>query len=217
MVWMITYQDVRRNMCEAEKIYANDKVSTRRIEEENAKKKLEGNRKGADITNGKTVSVHLDGERKSHTSPTHTREQRAKIAGVSAGTVARYNTKEEAMKWMLDIQLDRRNLPPAQRLAVMDKFKKKIQEQAKSTQGTRTDLTSSPNGEKVKSTHTDKELAKMAGVSTDTYSKRKKFLIWIIKHQVNYCLVKHLLVLIERKITLYIYLNYKRYIRLFGL
>ncbi len=92
MDWMITYQDVRRNMCEAEKIYANDKVSTRRIEEENAKKKLEGNRKGADITNGKTVSVHLDGERKSHTSPTHTREQRAKFAGVSAGTVARYDT-----------------------------------------------------------------------------------------------------------------------------
>lgn len=30
----------------------------------------------------------------------------------------------------------------------------------KSTQGTRTDLTSSPNGEKVKSTHTDKEQAK---------------------------------------------------------
>ena len=92
MDWMITYQDVRRNMCEAEKIYANDKVSTRRIEEENEKKKLEGNRKGADITNGKTVSVHLDGERKSHTSPTHTREQRAKFAGVSAGTVARYDT-----------------------------------------------------------------------------------------------------------------------------
>lgn len=34
----------------------------------------------------------MDGERKSHTSPTHTREQRAKIAGVSAGTVARYDT-----------------------------------------------------------------------------------------------------------------------------
>jgi len=38
MDWMITYQDVRRNMCEAEKIYANDKVSTRRIQEENEKK-----------------------------------------------------------------------------------------------------------------------------------------------------------------------------------
>ncbi len=70
------------------------------------------------------------------------------------------------MEWMINTQLGRRNLPPAQRLAVMDKFKRKIQEQAKSTQGTRTDLTSSPNGEKVKSTHTDKELAKMAGVGT---------------------------------------------------
>lgn len=42
MDWMITYQDVRRNMCEAEKIYANDKVSARRIEEENEKKIKEG-------------------------------------------------------------------------------------------------------------------------------------------------------------------------------
>lgn len=73
---------------------------------------------------------------------------------------------------MINTQLGRRNLPPAQRLAVMDKFKKKIQEQAKSTQGTRTDLTSSPNGEKVKSTHTDKELAKMAGVGTGTLIAR---------------------------------------------
>ncbi len=92
MDWMITYQDVRRNMCEAEKIYANDKVSAQRIKEENENKKLVGNKLGADITNGKTVSVQMDGERKSHTSPTHTREQRAKIAGVSAGTVARYDT-----------------------------------------------------------------------------------------------------------------------------
>ena len=92
MDWMITYQDVRRNMCEAEKIYANDKVSMQRIKEDNEKKKLDGNKLGAYITNGKAVSVQMDGERKSHTSPTHTREQRAKIAGVSAGTVARYDT-----------------------------------------------------------------------------------------------------------------------------
>lgn len=50
-------------------------------------------------------------------------------------------------------------------------FKRKLQEQAKSTQGTRTDLTSSPNGEKVISTHTDKELAKMAGVGTGTIAR----------------------------------------------
>lgn len=93
MDWMITYQDVRRNMCEAEKIYANDKVSARRIEEENEKKRLEGNRKGADITNGHSVSVQMDAERKQQRDrSTNTREQRAKIAGVSAGTVARYDT-----------------------------------------------------------------------------------------------------------------------------
>lgn len=92
MDWMITYQDVRRNMCEAERIYANDKLSARRIEEENKKKKLEGNKLGADITNGKSVSVQMDGKRKSHTSPTHTREQRAKRSKVSAGTIARYDT-----------------------------------------------------------------------------------------------------------------------------
>lgn len=74
------------------------------------------------------------------------------------------------MRWMLDIQLGRRNLPPQQRIAVVKKFEKKIQEQAKITQGARTDLTSSPNGEKViTSTRTDKELAKLAGVGTGTY------------------------------------------------
>lgn len=35
------------------------------------------------------------------------------------------------MEWMINTQLGRRNLPPAQRLAVMGKFKKKIQEQAR--------------------------------------------------------------------------------------
>lgn len=80
----------------------------------------------------------------------------------------------DVMEWMINTQLGRRNLPPAQRLAVMDKFKRKLQEQAKSTQGTRTDLTSSPNGEKVISTHTDKELAKMAGVGTGTIARFNK-------------------------------------------
>ena len=90
------------------------------------------------------------------------------------------------MEWMLDIQLGRRNLPPAQRLAVMDKFKKKIQEQAKEkmAEGGGDKKSNnyrnrfSPNGEKRSDTkiHTDKELAKTAGVSEDTYSKGKKIL-----------------------------------------
>lgn len=72
------------------------------------------------------------------------------------------------MEWMINTQLGRRNLPPAQRLAVMDKFKKKIQEQAKENQSlgggdkksefakNRVSLI----GEKRSITHTDKELAK---------------------------------------------------------
>lgn len=94
MDWMITYQDVRRNMCEAEKIYANDKVSARRIEEENEKKRLEGNSFGG--KGGNKVSVQMDADlntpEKCRDRSTNTREQRAKIAGVSAGTVARYDT-----------------------------------------------------------------------------------------------------------------------------
>lgn len=86
------------------------------------------------------------------------------------------------MEWMLDIQLGRRNLPPAQRLAVMNKFKKKIQEQAaiKASEsrsrfhGNQHVEVCSPNGDHTK-IKTDKELAKMAGVSTDTF-KRKKIL-----------------------------------------
>lgn len=70
---------------------------------------------------------------------------------------------------MINTQLGRRNLPPQQRIAVVKKLEKKIREQAKITQGTRTDLTCSPNGEKVKNTRTNKELAKFAGVGTGIY------------------------------------------------
>lgn len=69
------------------------------------------------------------------------------------------------MEWMINTQLGRRNLPPQQRIAVVKKFEKKIQEQAKITQGTRTDLTSS---------RTDKELAKLAGVGTGTVARFNK-------------------------------------------
>lgn len=95
MQWMISHQQARRNLSPGELIFANSMVAEE-IAEENKKKKLEGNRLGADITNGKAVSVHVDGERdfdnpKSHTSPTHTREQVAKLSGVGTGTVARYD------------------------------------------------------------------------------------------------------------------------------
>ena len=85
----------------------------------------------------------------------------------------------DVMEWMINTQLGRRNLPPAQRISVVDKFKKKIQEQAKENQSLgggdkKTENAKnrvSPNGEKRSVTHTDKELAKMAGVGTGTIAR----------------------------------------------
>ena len=79
------------------------------------------------------------------------------------------------MEWMINTQLGRRNLPPAQRLAVVEKFKKKIQEEAKENMsiGGTSDKKGSPFGETLikKQTHTDKELAKLAGVGTGTVAR----------------------------------------------
>ena len=82
-----------------------------------------------------------------------------------------FSNKSDVMEWMINTQLGRRNLQPAQRLAVVEKFKAKIQEEAKEKQGTRNDLTSSPNGENVDKVHTDKEIAKLAGVGTGTVAR----------------------------------------------
>lgn len=80
------------------------------------------------------------------------------------------------MEWVINTQLGRRNLPPAQRLAVVEKFKKKIQEEAKekynSTVGRPSKNNCSPNGEQLNNKlHTDKELAKLAGVGTGTVAR----------------------------------------------
>ena len=72
-------------------------------------------------------------------------------------------------------------LPPAQRLRVLEKFKLKLQEEAKEKAEISRDtfhgnkhtgkLVCSPNGEHTKKIHTDKELAKMAGVGTGTVAR----------------------------------------------
>lgn len=93
MQWMLSHQKARRNLTAGESLHANQMIMEE-IELENKKKLSIAGRIGADITNGKTPSVHVDGPRetgsKSHTSPTHTREQLAKMSGVGTGTVARY-------------------------------------------------------------------------------------------------------------------------------
>lgn len=111
------------------------------------------------------------------------------------------------MEWMLDIQLGRRNLSPIQRIAVAEKYRPIYEKQAKENQGARNDLKNNipqnlGESEKKKAGGDKKsfsqnsskaidpenkidvraKLAETAGVSTDIYSKGKKFLILIMKH-----------------------------------
>lgn len=102
MQWMISHQDARRNLSPGELIYANSMVAEE-IALENKGKMLEGYSK--ERREEKSSSVQMDGgcnESKSHTSPTHTREQVAKMSGVGTGTVARYDaimkTDDEDLK-----------------------------------------------------------------------------------------------------------------------
>lgn len=61
--------------------------------------------------------------------------------GIATPTAAlAYEIKEEVMKWMLDIQLCRRNLSPIQRIAVVEKYRPLYEKEAKENQGTRNDL-----------------------------------------------------------------------------
>ena len=87
---MIAHQDARRNLSPGELIYANSMVAEE-IALENKERKVEGGRAGADVTNGKTACVQMDASRE---RSTNTREQVAKMSGVGAGTVARYDGQD---------------------------------------------------------------------------------------------------------------------------
>ena len=98
-----------------------------------------------------------------------------------------YETKEEVMEWMLDIQLGRRNLSPIQRIAIAEKYRSIYEKQAKenlSLGGRNGGLnnTSKPSQNSSNASSVENKidvrakLAETAGVSTDTYSKGKKIL-----------------------------------------
>lgn len=105
------------------------------------------------------------------------------------GTLA-YDTKEEVMRWMLDIQLGRRNLSPIQRIAITEKYRPIYERQAQENQSKAGGDKKSENYKKSVVTNSsqvisnDKErnptvrkiLSDAAGVSEDTYSKGKKIL-----------------------------------------
>lgn len=112
------------------------------------------------------------------------------ITDYAIGTLA-YETKEEVMEWMLDIQLGRRNLSPIQRIAITEKYRPIYERQAlvnkqvamfearknnsnnKSEQFLQNSSTTVQTENKI---DVRAKLADIAGVSTDTYSKGKKIL-----------------------------------------
>lgn len=91
------------------------------------------------------------------------------------------------MEWMINTQLGRRNLPPAQRLAVTEKYRPFYEKRAKQEQGTRNDLQNNFPSNLTESSNklernsiTDKRLSDIAGVSRKHIVWERKFLIQII-------------------------------------
>lgn len=104
------------------------------------------------------------------------------------GTLA-YDTKEEVMEWMLDIQLGRRNLSPIQRIAITEKYRPIYERQAQENQskagGDRkseyyqkslTENLPQAISTKDRNPTTDKKLSDIAGVSEKTYRMGAKVL-----------------------------------------
>ena len=99
------------------------------------------------------------------------------------GTLA-YDTKEEVMEWMLDIQLGRRNLSPIQRIAVAEKYRPIYEKQAKKNleEGGRKGGLIAQNKplsnltKPLNSIDTNKKLADIAGVKPTTYKMGAKVL-----------------------------------------
>lgn len=90
MQWMLSHQEARRNLSPGELIYANSMMAEEIAAENKAKRlsTLKQNQIDRSVQMDKT-----EDKEKSCTSPTHTREQVAKMSGVGAGTVARYDAK----------------------------------------------------------------------------------------------------------------------------
>ena len=99
------------------------------------------------------------------------------------GTLA-YETKEEVMEWMLDIQLGRRNLTPIQKIAITEKYRPIYEKQAKenlvnagNNYGVGQDKKPLPKlVNPIESVDTTKKLSKLAGVGKETYRMGAKIL-----------------------------------------
>ena len=94
-------------------------------------------------------------------------------------TTLAYQTKEEVMEWMLDVQLGRRNLNKAQRVLAAEKFREYYERQARENMslGGGDQKSGSPKWvNPIQKVDVQKNLAKKAGVGNGTYSRCKTVL-----------------------------------------
>ncbi len=105
------------------------------------------------------------------------------------GTLA-YENKDDVKKWMLDIQLGRRNLSPIQRIAIAEKYRPLYEKEAKENQSNAggdkksteykksvtANLPQPIKDNKKRNPTTDKKLADIADVSEKTYRMGAKIL-----------------------------------------
>ena len=95
-------------------------------------------------------------------------------------------TQKKLWNGCLIFNLGRRNLSPIQRIAVAEKYRPIYEKQARENQlsGLKQNHNSVSQNSSKRTEPIDvrAKLAKTAGVSTDTYSKGKKFSILITKH-----------------------------------
>lgn len=82
-----------------------------------------------------------------------------------------FSSKEAAMIWMINNQIGRRNLPTYQRALLALRTKPLLEKQAKENERAGAEMTNTGLRKSVKAVNTQKELAKIAGVSHDTIHK----------------------------------------------
>ncbi len=90
-------------------------------------------------------------------------------------TPIEFDTREDAIVWIIKNQLGRRNLTPLARIELVRHLEPIIEAKAKENQGTRTDICQNSD-KSLSPVDTKKEMAKLAGVSHDTYTRGKKIL-----------------------------------------
>jgi hypothetical protein len=139
---------------------------------ENKEKMLEGYSR--ERREEKSSSVQMDGgcsESRSHTSPTHTREQVAKMSGVGTGTVARYDaimkTDDEVLLDLLESNIRRRGEIGGSAKKVGKRIKELERIYGVEHGGNRK---SSPKVSDLNQS----DIAEMIGISVDTLNNYKK-------------------------------------------